>query len=1251
VAGWWRRRALWALLDRHREELAAVWPAVRDGGEPPHAQASRLLSLQALLRAAALAGGAAEEQVRASPDAEAGPEHARSPGRQVAPEFAVVLLIRLLLRVGPPQAGPDPLSPWLAPRSEPVPGEAHLAAGLASGLLAGARADGVSGALRPWCLDAALVCTAAGLRAMPRGDPARAWLHEMRSVAAGLRFERIGDQADEDDAVAHARAALDEDQGGARHVPRKVRLAGLLASRVSRTRDSSRLEDAPELVRAALACLDPSGPQWLQAAMVAMQTLITAAAPVHSDIALIDEALELQRAISRHPLFPAVLGAERCSYAALLAERFARRRDPEILDQAIEAYAELHSKEPAAYAAALGRHLNYRYMMRGSTDDRRRAQELLCDALAGPVAPAEAVAALAVAAVNEFRESGDPAVIDRAVAVVTPLTTDGGPHADSCDAVGGLCELLSAAAEAGRVPLRSAEEVARRCLDLADGAADRAAALGRIAAVLVRRSRAEGAPALLDEAVAYCRQALAQLPAGHDVPDVHSSLVMALTERHDRTRHLGSLHEAVAAAERMTDLVPDYRAQSPQLIANLITLLVQYAKRTQDTAELDRGQRLVEQALATTTPGSHGRLLLDDALGSVLLARAELPGARSEAADATVRHFERATREIPDGARQRAGAWGNLAHALLMRYRNSDDRSDLDRALECGRLALSLAPPGDPRRGGCLGVLSRVLNETARAEGGFGAVREEILAVNAELAADAAQPAITRTAVSMQYAGVALLLGERQRALAAARSAIGDLPSAVWQSVDRPDQEHMLASMAKAAPFAAEIALAAGEPHRALELLETGRGVLAAQALELRAETDELTARAPRLAARLAELRRGLEDTDDGASVSGADRRHRMAHQWQQTLDEIRTLDGFQDFLRPPEAGTLLTAGSAGPVVLISVGMGRGGTALLLTGSELRVCPLPELTDRAARERADMLFRAVALAGRSALGRAFAERALTGILDWLWTVVAEPVLDTLGISGSPGPGKEPPRLWWCPTGPLAFLPLHAAGAVPDRVVSSCTPNVRALLRARARGRDTSAASREPLIVAVPELDGHPPLPGALREAECARRSVGGTLLTGDRARTESVLALLTAHRWVHFACHGAQDLEHPSQGHLLLPDGRLTVLDMARLDLPDAEFAYLSACETAVGGMRLPDEALHLSGAVQLAGFPQVIGTLWRVDDTTSRDIAEGVYRALTIAAPGPPPAAAALHRAVLQVRERHPNRPLSWAAHVHFGR
>jgi len=47
------------------------------------------------------------------------------------------------------------------------------------------------------------------------------------------------------------------------------------------------------------------------------------------------------------------------------------------------------------------------------------------------------------------------------------------------------------------------------------------------------------------------------------------------------------------------------------------------------------------------------------------------------------------------------------------------------------------------------------------------------------------------------------------------------------------------------------------------------------------------------------------------------------------------------------------------------------------------------------------------------------------------------------------------------------------------------------------------------------------------------------------------------------------------------------------------EYAFLSACDTAVGVPDRRDEVIHLAAALQFAGVKSVIGTFWSVEDAT----------------------------------------------------
>ncbi|KAI9444133.1 hypothetical protein H4582DRAFT_2126044, partial [Lactarius indigo] len=77
-------------------------------------------------------------------------------------------------------------------------------------------------------------------------------------------------------------------------------------------------------------------------------------------------------------------------------------------------------------------------------------------------------------------------------------------------------------------------------------------------------------------------------------------------------------------------------------------------------------------------------------------------------------------------------------------------------------------------------------------------------------------------------------------------------------------------------------------------------------------------------------------------------------------------------------------------------------------------------------------------------------------------------------------------------------------------------------------------------------------------------------------------------------------------------DSRLTLLDIVRSRLPDAEFAFLSCCHAAeVTEESIADEALHLTAAMEYCGFRSVVGTMWEMADTDGRDLAKSFYKLL----------------------------------------
>jgi CHAT domain-containing protein len=198
------------------------------------------------------------------------------------------------------------------------------------------------------------------------------------------------------------------------------------------------------------------------------------------------------------------------------------------------------------------------------------------------------------------------------------------------------------------------------------------------------------------------------------------------------------------------------------------------------------------------------------------------------------------------------------------------------------------------------------------------------------------------------------------------------------------------------------------------------------------------------------------------------------------------------------------------------------------------------------------------------------------------------------------------------------------------------------------------APRDLLVVAMPTTPGMAPLLSVTRERDLLAGLFAQdepTILQGADASRQAVSDALDDRRWVHFACHGMQDLNDPSRGGVLLADGILTIAEIGGGRNDQGEFACLSACKTAIGGVSALDEAITLVAALQHAGWRHVIGTLWSVWDTAAVDVTASLYPLLVSNGTfRPDKAAPALHHAVRELRDRTPSQPSMWAPFLHAG-
>jgi CHAT domain-containing protein len=325
---------------------------------------------------------------------------------------------------------------------------------------------------------------------------------------------------------------------------------------------------------------------------------------------------------------------------------------------------------------------------------------------------------------------------------------------------------------------------------------------------------------------------------------------------------------------------------------------------------------------------------------------------------------------------------------------------------------------------------------------------------------------------------------------------------------------------------------------------------------------------------------------------------------WNGVVEEIRKIEGFSRFLFSPLFSDLQEAAHDGPIIVLIASKSSCYAIIIPHNQPPTSIQLPTNLEK-LQTLVDKLQRTSKL-------------ALIKALTELWDDVVCPVVEKLG-----GCARRGSRIWWCPTSVFNFLPLHAAAEYREHgqflsqlYVSSYTPSLTALIKARrshdrslpvsfaAIGQDRPAGASFTLECVEPELELVqsllPPSP-----------TVSFTKITSVDATKSRALHALRDNTWLHFSCHGTQKYNDPFNSAFLMRDQPLSLLDITQTDLSRHEFTFLSACETATGDHDTPDEVIHLAAGLQFAGVKSVVGTLWKVNDSTVQRLVKAFYKNL----------------------------------------
>ncbi|GHJ43520.1 CHAT domain-containing protein [Catellatospora sp. TT07R-123] len=1074
---------------------------------------------------------------------------------------------------------------------------------------------------------------------------------------------------------------------------RRSHTANLIIGRVAHVDDPAGLDEAVALLTAAVAAAPPGHPH-----LAGYRSTLGFALRIRfertGDDADLDRAVTVGwQAVNGAPPDHPELGSYLSNLGGALQNRFRRTGDTGDLDQAVALGRRAVDATPpghpelAGMLSNLGGALRSRFGHSGWRGDLDEAVTAVRRAVGmtppGHPGLAGMLSNLGGALRTRFEHTGAVGDLDEATALARQAV-DAAPPGDP-----GLATMLSQLSDVLHDrfertsllgDLDEAVTAARQAVDAAPpGHPDHTRYLSDLGSVLRTRFERTGTGDL-DEAVAAARQAVNATAAGDPGLAAYlSRLGNALRARFEHTGDTGDLDGAVRAARRAVDTARPGHQDLAVLWSNLNSTLQTRFRRTGDTADLDEAVAVGRQAVAAAPADHPGLAMHLSNLGTALRARFERAGDTGDTGD--LREAVTIARQAVDAARpddpDLASYLSNLGSALAIRFGRTSDAGDLDEAVAVGRQAVAQAPPGQPDRAVMMSNLADSLQSRSGHTGDNGDLHEAVELWALAAAADTA-PAGTRLRAAHAGASATVRLGGPAAALGVYREAVGLLPLLAWRGVSDADRRFRLdregASLAR---DGAACAIAAGDPGLAVELLEQGRGVVWAQLLDARTDLTGLAHDHPELARQLHECRAVL-DRPPAAETAG----HRQEPAWAgdparagaaRRFDELSALvralpptDAFPQphrFLLPPQVSDLLPGAGDGHVVMVNISRWRCD-ALILDHTGVAVVELPGLTEAEVIDNADRYLRALQDFERTRRDRGLMELAVTGTLAWLWDRIAGPVLERLGHTATRTGDDLWPRIWWCPIGTATVLPLHAAGhhtardgrTVPDRVVSSYAPTLRALRHAHTRRPAPAADGQRLLVVALSDTPAQSPLPGADAERRAlaalfppARRT---ELL--DRAATRAAItAALPRHEWLHASCHGTQKLADPASGGLVPYDwqtaGTVGIADLT--GQAGGQFAFLSACKTATGGVTNLDETVTVAAALQYAGWRHVIGTLWSVWDHSAAAVTADLYPRLTRdGALDPARTAQALHRTTLALRDRQPARPSTWAPFIHAG-
>ncbi|KIK38781.1 hypothetical protein CY34DRAFT_808972 [Suillus luteus UH-Slu-Lm8-n1] len=727
-------------------------------------------------------------------------------------------------------------------------------------------------------------------------------------------------------------------------------------------------------------------------------------------------------------------------------------------------------------------------------------------------------------------------------------------------------------------------QLRREALSLcSEGHADRGHCMNNLAFSLLSRFDHQGKPNDIDEAICFYEEVLSLWPAGHKFRDSSlSDLGSALVARYDTRGDIDDITRAVSLHREALALVSPGHPRRDTTLGNLANALNSRYAQLHVSEDLDEATELYRECLPLKQLDRPKRHVYFFNLSAALCWRFRQTQENKDVEEA-IALCQVSLEGLSSLHPGRYFSYKWLSIAYSSRYRILHDPADLSLAIENFRLASKHPTQGFPGR------IKRAIEWARQAE-----------VYQHESALEAYQMCFELFESHVMTRSSIISRREAATAFRGARSLPVDAASCVIRR---------------------------GNLRHAVELVEQGRGQQWSLASRLRTPLEDLKIASPQLAQQLSELSKLLSDaqgsagsTDPAAADKAATEHRSLTRKWDAAVAEIRGLRAFSRFLLPPSYEDVQAAARQGPIIILIASQYSCSAIIVSTSGGPHHVPLSSVTLIDLTNLKDRFARAIRYA--SGMNPKLPRNDLIVLLRTVWDEIMLPIVNVLERVLKL---KRHSRIWLCPTAAFTSIPLHAAHpfrtnadcskepCLEDLYICSYTPTLSALVRSRQMMKKQVTPSFATIGQGKP--DAGKALSAVDSELELVHKLVpvtaNRTTISGDAATRAGALKALEENTWVHLACHGKQDSTQPYNSHFVMKDENLTLLDIMERHVPQAEFAFLSACHTAVGDEETPDEVIHLAAGLQFSGFKSVVGTLWQVNDAVVKHVVKAFYENL----------------------------------------